>query len=206
MERTDNYLIQAQQAQQYFLTYDQASLIRKLQLPHDEQYLYPVMFHRQYRLDRKNGNLERKQGDGWVSANTFAEVLTLLDLVCDSREDRHLSGNWKNMTSFGLMFHQDMLEGAHDPWAALFESRPEDFRRACEALGGRKLDTTADIAYAIEIFDGLEIALQLWFGDEDFPANLRTLWDENALMYIRYETMHYARELLLDLLKKNMDA
>lgn len=206
MERTDNYLIQAQQAQQYFLTYDQSSLIRKLRLPHDEQYLYPVMFHRQYRLDRKNGNLERKQGDGWVSANTFAEVLTLLDLVCDSREDRHLSGNWKNMTSFGLMFHQDMLEGAHDPWAALFESRPEDFRRACEALGGRKLDTTADIAYAIEIFDGLEIALQLWFGDEDFPANLRTLWDENALMYIRYETMHYARELLLDLLKKNMDA
>lgn len=204
MERTDNYLIQAQQAQQHFLTYDQASLIRKLQLPHDEQYLYPVMFHQQYRLNRKNGNLERKQGDGWVSANTFAEVLTLLDLVCDSREDRHLSGNWKNMTSFGLMFHQDMLEGAHDPWAALFESRPEDFRRACEALGGRKLDTTADIAYAIEIFDGLEIALQFWFADEDFPPSLRFLWDENALMYIRYETMHYAKGLLLDMLKQRM--
>lgn len=206
MKYTDNYLIQAQQAQQYFLTYDQSSLIRKLQLSHDEQYLYPMMFHQQYRLDRKNGNLERKQGDAWISANTFAEVLTLLDLVCDSREDRHLSGNWKNMTSFGLMFHQNLLEDARDPWAELFESRPEDFQRACRGLGGRKLDTTADIAYAIEIFDGLEIALQLWFGDEDFPANLRTLWDENALMYIRYETMHYARGLLLDFLKAAMDA
>lgn len=30
MKYTDNYLIQAQQAQQYFLTYDQPSLIRKL--------------------------------------------------------------------------------------------------------------------------------------------------------------------------------
>ena len=32
---------------------------------------------------------------------------------------------------------------------------------------------------------------------EAFPASVRYLWDENALMYIKYETMYLAKELLL---------
>ena len=61
-----------------------------------------------------------------------------------------------------------------------------------------------DAAYAIELFDGLCIALQLWLGDEEFPARLRFLWDENALMYLKYETMYFARALLLRRLEKIM--
>ena len=182
MKHTDNYLLQAQQAKAHFLGYDQAHLIQKLNLAWDDAYLYTQLFRRPYRIHRKTGDLERKSGEDWIPANSYEEVMTLLDLVCDSREDRCLSGTWKNMASFGLLFHQNLLEG-----------------------GGRKLDTTADIAYAIEIFDGLEIALQLWFGDADFPANLRLLWDENALLYIRYETMYFARGLLLNLLKEAME-
>ena len=47
--------------------------------------------------------------------------------------------------------------------------------------------------------------IQLWFGDEDFPASLRLLWDENALMYLKYETMYFAREVLLSRLKREME-
>ena len=126
----------------------------------------------------------------------------MLDLVCDSREDRFLSHRWKNMTSFGLMFHQNLLERAKDPWAARFEANPESFRKACEALGGKPFPQ-GDIAYEIEVFDSLPIVVQLWFGDEEFPANLRFLWDENALMWIKYETMHYAKDLLLQRIEEN---
>ena len=51
-------------------------------------------------------------------------------------------------------------------------------------------------------FDGLPIVIQLWLGDEEFPPSLRFLWDENALMYLRYETMYYAKGLLLQRLKE----
>ena len=57
MARTNNYLLQAAQAKRYFLTYDQEALIRKLQLPYDEDFLYPVLFSRRYRLSRKTGDL-----------------------------------------------------------------------------------------------------------------------------------------------------
>lgn len=203
MERMDNYARQAMQAKQGFLRYDQQKIIEKLGLAVDDAFLYPVLLGQTYRVSRTTADMERRVGTAWVDANTHEEVMTLLDLLCDSREDRCLSGKWKNMASFGLMFHQNLLENARDPWAEKFQNHPEAFRRACQMLGGRELPT-GDIAYAIEVFDGLEIAVQLWFGDEEFPPNLRWLWDENATMYLKYETMFYARSLLLRLLEAAM--
>lgn len=205
MARVDNYALQASLARQRFLNYDQQALIRKLQLKHDEDYLYPTMLGEAYRIHRRTGDIQRQLRENWVDANSFAETLTLLDLVCDSREDRHLRFHWKNMNDFGLMFHTNLLEQAKDPWADSFEQEPEGFRRACEALGGIPFEK-GDIAYILEVFDGLPLVIQLWFGDEEFPAGLRFLWDENALMYIKYETMHYAKGLLLQRLREYMQS
>lgn len=197
MPRVNNYLVQAQQAKDRFLTYDQNVLIAKCQPAHDETYFYLPMLAQTYRIHRRTGDMEKQIPGGWTDANSHGEVMTLLDFLCDSREDRFLRGQWKNMLSFGLMFHQNLLEDQRDVWAEQFERAPDNFRRACEALNGRPLPF-GDIAYAIELFDGLEIGLQLWFGDEEFPANLRFLWDENALMYLKYETMYFARGMLLE--------
>lgn len=203
MVRTDNYLIQAQQAKKWFGTYDQDRLIAKLKLAHDETYLYPVMFSERYRIHRKTGDIDRKTESGWVDANSFGEVMVLLDLVCDSRDNRFPTGKWKNMTDFGLMFHRNLTENKADPWAETFENNPEGFRRACESLHGTPFPQ-GDIAYTLEVFDGLCLTLQLWFGDEEFPAGLRFLWDENALMYLKYETMHFAKGMLLQKIKERM--
>lgn len=205
MERTNNYFLQAQQAKKLFLAYDQEALIRKFRLSFDETYLYVTMLHTLYRIHRATGDLEKQTGAVWVDANTFDEVLTLFDLLCDSREDRYLSGRWKNMTSFGLMFHQNLLEDARDPWAERFQAELDLFRKACLSLKGQPLPN-GDAAYAIELFDDLAVGVQLWLGDEEFPPNLRFLWDENATMYIRYETMFYARGLLLDRIAQEMTA
>ena len=203
MTRTNNYLIQAQQAKTRFATYDQTKLIAKLNLRFDAEYLYVLMLSEIYRIHRATGCICRETETGWLDANSFEEVMTLLDLVCDSQEQRFIAGKWKNMTDFGLMFHRNLLEGKADPWADLFEQNPDGFRKACLALGGHPL-AWGDISYVIELFDGLSIVVQLWFGEEEFPASLRLLWDENALMYIKYETMYFAKALLLQKLKEHM--
>ena len=203
MARVNNYLIQARQAKERFLTYDQNLLIQKLHLPHDAAHLYVTMLSRCYRIERSTGSIEKEAASGWDAADTYEEVMTLLDLVCDSKENRFLAGKWKNMTDFGLMFHRNLLENKSDPTAEKFQAEPDAFRAACESLGGKPFPQ-GDIAYAIELFDGLSILVQLWFGDEEFPATLRFLWDENALMYIRYETMYFAKALLLQEIEKRM--
>ena len=156
-----------------------------------------------YRIHRNTGGISRKIPSGWVVADSYEEVMTLLDLVCDSREDRFLSGRWKSLADFGLMFHRSLLEGKAGPWAEKFQADTDGFRKACLAMGGKPFPQ-GDLAYAIELFDGLSILVQLWFGDEEFPASLRFLWDENALMYLKYETMYFAKSLLLEKIKDRM--
>ena len=107
------------------------------------------------------------------------------------------------MQSFGLHFHQNLLEEQRDPMAEHIDRDPEGFQRACLALGGEPLDG-ADMSYAIEVFDGLRITVQFWHGDDEFAPRLRYLWDENANQYIRYETMYFAVNLLLRRIKEKM--
>lgn len=203
MERKDNYLIQANQAKQHFLTYDQERLVRKLRARSDKQYIYVTFLNDPYRLERTTGDFQRWDGTAWVDGNSFAEVMTLLDMICDSREDRFISGRWRSMSDFGLMFHQNLLEDRKDAAADIFDRDPEGFRRACIAMGGQPIPG-ADIGYAIALFDGLRIGVQFWHGDDEFYPRLRYLWDENALQYIRYETMHYVIPLMLKRLKEKM--
>jgi len=204
MEKRDNYQIQAMQAKQHFLTYDQDALIKKLKLDFDEDYLYVNFMGQKHRIHRKTGDMERFSGDVWVGANSFGEVLTILDLVCDSRADRYLTGRWKSMGTFGLQFHQNLLEDRKNPDADRIQANPDAFCRACVSMGGRSL-SGCDIGYAIELFDGLEIGIQFWLGDDEFYPRLRYLWDENALRYIRYETMYYAVGLLMQRIRERMD-
>ena len=185
----DNYKIQFQNAQKFFLTYDQEKLIRKFGLKNDADYLYMTMYGTPYRLCRKSGNLEKYQ-EAWVDANTFGEVMTLLDILCDSREDRFLTGKWMSTQMFGKYFHSGLLEPEYDALADNFDKNPGSLARACKALGGHPIQG-GDEAWAVEVMDGLEIGIFFWHADEEFPAQIRFFWDENALMYIKYETMHY---------------
>ena len=203
MERRDNYAITAARVRQLFAEYDQQALARKVGAKLDGEYFYVDFLSERYRIHRLTGDISRFHGDAWVEANSFGEVLTLMDLICDSREDRHPTGNWKNMRDFGHGFHQQLLE-QRDPWAERFQEQPEMFAKACEALGGEKYPL-GDVAYAIPVFGDLRMLIQLWFGDEEFPAQLRYLWDENALQYLKYETMFYAVPLVLKRIQEQME-
>ena len=191
----DNYLIQAGLAKARFLTYDQEKLIRKFSLASDADYLYVNLLCQPYRISRSTGNLQKREGAAWLDGNSYEEVMTLLDLLCDSRDDRRLAGTFQSMQTFGMQFHQNLLEDARDPFAEIIDANPTLLHRAAAALGAEAL-SGADMGYAFELFDGLKIGLLFWHGDEEFAPRVRYLWDSNARQYIRYETMYFAVSLL----------
>lgn len=201
--RKDNYQIQLGQAKRRFLTYDQQELIRRCRLRHDEEYFYIRFLSEEYRICRRSGDMERFHGSCWVDGNSFGEVMTILDWLCDSKEDRYIANRWVNVVNQGFSIHRSLQEDGPDPNAEYFDKDPEAFAAACQVLQGEPLPG-ADIGYAIELVDGLRIFVQLWRGDEEFPARLRCLWDENVLRYIRYETTWYAVGLLLRRIRENM--
>lgn len=195
MVRRDNYLIQAGLAKARFLTYDQEKLIRKFSLASDADYLYVNILCQPYRISRSTGNLQKREGAAWLDGNSYEEVMTLLDLLCDSRDDRRLAGTFQSMQTFGMQFHKNLLEDARDPFAEIIDANPTLLHRAAAALGAEAL-SGADMGYAFELFDGLKIGLLFWHGDEEFAPRVRYLWDSNARQYIRYETMYFAVSLL----------
>lgn len=199
----NNYDIQLLQGKKRFLTYDQQELIRRCHLKFDETYFYIRFLAEDYRICRSSGDMERLRGSLWTDGNSFAEVMTILDWLCDSRPDRCIAGRWVNVVTCGHSFHRGLQEEKDDPDADLFDKNPASFAAACEALKGEKLPG-ADVGYAIELLDGLRIFVQLWHGDEEFSPRLRFLWDENVLQYLRYETTWYAVGLLVRRLKENM--
>ena len=204
MLRRDNYLIQAGQAKARFLTYDQQKLIRKFSLAFDSGYLYVNLLCQPYRISRSTGDLQKQESGLWQDGNSYEEVMTLLDLLCDSRDDRCLSDRWQNMQTFGLQFHQNLLEDQEDPFATRLDQNPRLLHRAAENLGAEKI-SGGDMGYAFELFDGLKIGLLFWHGDEEFAPRLRYLWDENADRYLKYETMYFAIGLLHARMKEEME-
>ncbi len=195
MEKRDNYALQMEQAKKTFLTYDQQELIARCGLRYDADYFYFIFLSEPHRLCRHSGDMERFCSGEWVDANNFGEVMTVLDWLCDSRPDRYITGRWVNIVNQGPYFHRDLQEG-EDRNATYFSQNSEDFCAACQALNGVP-QKGADIGYTIELMDGLCVFLQLWHGDDEFPARLRFLWDENATRYICYETTWYALGVLL---------
>ena len=202
-ERVNNYEIQVMQAKRRFLTYDQQELICRCNLRFDDDYFYITFLTEPYRIHRLTGDMERRHGGSWIDGNSFNEVMTVLDWLCDSRPDRYITGRWINVVTHGYYFHGSLQEDASNPHARLFDQNPEAFRAACQALKGEKLPG-ADIGYAIELLDGLRVYVQLWHGDDEFPPHLRCLWDENTNRYLRYETTWYTTGLLMERIKENM--
>ena len=202
-ERVNNYDIQVMQAKRRFLTYDQQELICRCNLRFDDDYFYITFLTEPYRIHRRTGDMERRHGGSWIDGNSFNEVMTVLDWLCDCRPDRYITGRWINVVTHGHYFHGSLQEDASNPHARLFDQNPEAFRAACQALKGEKLPG-ADIGYAIELLDGLRVYVQLWHGDDEFPPHLRCLWDENTNRYLRYETTWYTTGLLMERIKENM--
>lgn len=204
VEKRDNYQIQLRQAQKHFLTYDQQELISRCDLHYDDAYFYVTLLSQPYRICRTTGNMEKLQGDNWVDGNSFSAVMTLLDWLCDSRQDRYITGRWINVVTSGPNFHSNLQENEKDADAQWFEDHTDAFIKALKALGGEEIPG-ADIGYAVELLDGLRIFVQFWHGDEEFYPRVRCLWDENVFSYLRYETTWYAVGLLMARIREEME-
>lgn len=58
------------------------------------------------------------------------------------------------------------------------------------------------MAYQLWLFPFLPVILRFWDADEDFPASLQVLLDQNTLDFIHYETLMFALSHLMQRLRQ----
>ena len=71
-----------------------------------------------------------------------------------------------------------------------FNGKRKELEAVCEIFG-EKLDLNGDVAVKLYPFSFLPVILQYWEADEEFPANLKFMYDENILDYMHYETIFF---------------
>lgn len=201
-----NYELMRDRMQLKFLEYDQTHMIEKFCLKHDEEYLYIKFVGRIYRINRKSGKAEWSE-DGFKNCTVagYNEAMSIFDILCYSKDGCHLSGKFCNIhqlkgtvqssrTGGTIFYHQ----------IRYFDGKTEKLCQACEVLEGEK-ETIGDVSYRLYPFEFLPMMLQFWNSDEEFPANLKIMWDENILDYVHFETAQFIASHVLRRIEEIMD-
>ena len=202
-ERGQNYEIAQRRAENAFLQFDQNAMIQKFGLSHDPDYLYIRFLACDYRIDRKTGRVERLPEA--VCAG-FNEAMTIFDVLCESKPDCRLSGEFVRVNDLdGVPRTAHLGSGLFDGSAKPFTHRPEVLKAACERLGGEP-GHVGDVSYKIPMFGFLPVMLQFWDADDEFDAVLKIMWDRRTLDFMRYETTWYAAGHLIQRLHELAEA
>ena len=197
----DNYEIARDRAQVYFLNFDQQAIIDRWGLRNDANYLYLDFVGRPYRICRKSGRVERLFDSTQAD---FSETLSIFDLLCHKGNDQFLTGRYAPVNSLrGRPVSAGVDAEFHGKVARYYDTNPALLKAACSALGGTPVNM-GDIGFCFPIFDKMQVILKFYHSDEDFPASLTFLWDENTLNFVFYETVFYIAGFLLDTLCKEM--
>lgn len=205
-ERTSNYEITKRRVCQEFLKYDQEKMIQKFALRADEDYLYIGYLGRCYRIDRKTGYLEWSEDEfKTCTEGNFNEVLTIYDVLCDSKEHCRAAREYVNLKSLSNLqsSSKKLGDGLSDGKDWIFDHKEKELCRICEKLGGIK-SGKGDVAYEIPLFSFLSCQIQFWNSDEDFDAVMHIFMDQNILQFMRYETVWYVQGHLIDRLTEEL--
>ena len=82
-------------------------------------------------------------------------------------------------------------DGLFGRYEAAFDQKDAALSAACAKLGGVS-GGKGDVAYRIPMFPFLDVMLQYWDSDDEFPASLQLFVDERMTDFMHYETVWFA--------------
>lgn len=201
-QKRDNYF---ENARSFFLNADQESLIKKLCIKSNKDYLYLNVLDLEYRIARKSGDIQKSaDGTNYTDEKSHDAALTIFDYLTSSKDDRTLKGEFVSLKGMGFNSHAYLFEGhggIYERGGALFSGQSDKLERVINRLHGEKMNT-ADVSCVFDVFDGFPIYFQFWEGDEEYAPRVFFLWDKNTAQFIHLETTFYLLNMLLDRMKE----
>ncbi|MDO5134889.1 MAG: DUF3786 domain-containing protein [Eubacteriales bacterium] len=200
-----NYEITRNKMRGEFLKYEQAPFIKKFSLKCDDDYIYIDFVGRPYRIHRHTGVVEWSADHFQSSVEAdYNESLTIYDILCYSREHLSLSGRFCPVNQLpGAISFSSLGNEFYQSFADSLKGRTKELSRACCRLG-KPADMVGDVSAVLYPFSFLPVTLQYWEGDDEFPACIKFMFDENTLDYMHFETTFYMVSHLVERLKELM--
>ena len=222
-----NYNKMAEQAAQLFLQQDQEALLRRYPLQADERFIYIVFLGETYRIDRTTGEVlgsgptHDTSGAAPCASRTGAyagaaapgtgvdsmrnpclatprQALIVMDMVCNPIGSPAKAGSWITMAEASGASNSPSASALFEELIDTFSGQADRLQAACDAIGARAVPG-GEVSCLIDVFDDYPVWLQFWDGDDEFPAQMKFLWDGSVRLYLHFETMWY---ILYEVLEK----
>lgn len=198
----DNYARALEYARGLFLQWDQAAMIERCRLCHDEDNLYLNFLGDPWRIERASGRAWRI-GREEAQAN-FSQGLSIYDYLCRREPLPALSGRLCPVNALPHVAQSNPnTTDYHQPHADFFQNHIPALKQALQEAGIGSFPK-GDAACLFPVFDGFNAVFQFWEGDEEFPPSVRFLWDENAQGFLKYETLYYVMGCFLEKLRSRI--
>jgi hypothetical protein len=129
-------------------------------------------------------------GDGAATKVAHASIVIVLLHYLLTADGTRPADRWVAFRELpdGLFYAQAFAGHAEELLAQRYGGDPDSFRRACGALGGMSLDL-ADASFRFQALPRLAVAVLLWGGGEEFPGQVRILFDGMAGHYLPTEDL-----------------
>ena len=191
-----NHDAMAEDSRLQFLSCDQDLLIRKFHLESDADYLYINFLNSPCQVDRQEGFITWKGSSEKVPHDV---MMAIYDLFCYHQDESGLpalSGIWKSVADLGGIIGAGHAKRLYnDAVIKPFTGKTVRLHEICRQLGGTETKG-GDVSYLLPVFDFLPVWFQFWDADDEFPADIRFLWDQNSEAFIHYEILFYTTAYL----------
>ena len=197
-----NYDIQVQRAKDAFLQWDSRRIAERFSLKREGRWIYLPYLGRMHRINCETGDVE-EQADGQWQPGSFGAHMAIFDALCRETVGT-LSGKWATVNNLEGLVHPGVGEESMYRDAALvFSGKQRQLREIGEQWGAKPFPV-GDTAFILQIFPFLPMVFQFWEGDDEFPPQIRLLWDRHMLSFVRYETIWYIAGDLLGKIKDRL--
>ncbi len=133
-------------------------------------------------------NLEVREKGSGTEPSLVVQILLLHYLL--TSDGISLRGQWVSFRDLpgGRVYYPAFRAGSEERIRERFGHDIAALRSAAERLGGRPAEM-ADHAFVFQVLPRLPMALLLWEGDEEFPPEVRILFDSTAANYLPTEDL-----------------
>lgn len=158
----------------------------------------PRFFGEQLQIDPESGEIFRADG----SAADVNLGMTVYDYLSHLPNRPTLCRRFTAHESLNTIRSGTLtgrLQVSREAAGAPFAGKIDRLREACLRLGGRE-QKDGDFAAILPLLDDFPVYLRFYDADDEFPAQLQILWDENTPQFLTYETSWYTTAAILQAL------
>ncbi len=112
-------------------------------------------------------------------------------------------GKYVSIDSFSGLKSTSGRSSIFDSAKLEFDHQETKLAHACEKLGGVPFGKS-DVGYKLPVFQQLNVILQFWSSDDEFGPELNLMGDQNTMSFMKYETMMFMLNHLMDRLRKEI--